>query len=84
MTHLTENDFMSKPEATLDQVTIAAQKLGYIDCILDLQRILKDDFELDSSLRHAISRAMMTKKGQYLLPQSDNLYDKLWVIQESK
>jgi len=67
----------SRFTATLDQTVIAAQKLGYIDCILDMQRVLKDDMQLDGVLRHAISRAMITMKDKYLLPQYENLYDKL-------
>ncbi len=67
----------SELSPSLEDVCNASKKTGYIDAILDLQRILKDDFEMDSNLRHAISKAMIAKKDAYLLPTNENAYDKL-------
>jgi hypothetical protein len=77
MNRLSESDFMSKPETTLNDVTKAAQRLGYIDALLDLQRLMKDDLELDRDIRFAIIKGMSAKKDVYLRPTDANKYDTL-------
>jgi len=77
ISHFKEYDLMPSNETTLDHVTTEARKLGYLDAILDLQRLMKDDLQLDMELRFAIVNAMQAKKDVYLRPTDQNLYDLL-------